>query len=480
MERIIIFFVSLLIYFAPCMAEKIQGIVFHDVNGNGIKEKNEPGIPNVLISNQRDFTQTDAYGLYEIEKLDNSIIHIVKPANYGVKKYYLDDKSSTNFALYSKENNQDFEVLVIGDPQMRCKESLDAFQEDIVEEMLNYSPEFAIILGDIADNDLSIYPRTKEILSQLPYPVYPVFGNHDTNYHALGTSDEADIFQKYWGPDYYSFNEGQVHFIVINNILYEGWNKKNNNKGSYFGGISEQQYEWLKNDLKYVPNDKLIVLSMHIPLLQDYVYKEQIIRIFDLLKQREHLLAISGHLHGMENYFFNEESLWNGSSFQNITVGAACGSWWCGPMDERGIPVSTCMDGTPNGYFHIKFEGNKYSYDFIPANHRTDFQMRTTYLSDKNELYVNVFSATPDASVIAELNGKEIDLNNVTDEYDPFIEKTYHLRWNFDKWQGGKIKPKHLWKCRLPKLHKGTYRIKINVTDVDGKEYKGYKLINVI
>lgn len=59
------------------------------------------------------------------------------------------------------------------------------------------------------------------------------------------------------------------------------------------------------------------------------------------------------------------------------------------------------------------------------------------------------------------------------DEYDPFIEQTYNLRWNFDNWQGGKIKPKHLWKCHLPELQKGTYRINIEVIDVDGKNMKG-------
>lgn len=479
-EKFIVFLIALFFYSMPGLAEKVQGTVFLDINRNGIKDNNERGIPDVLVSNQKDVVKTDKNGSYEIEKLKNKVIYLVKPAEYGIDSYYLaNDINSTDFALYPKEYKKTFDIIAVGDPQMRCKESLDAFQEDIVEEMLNYSPEFAIILGDIADNDLSIYPRTKEILAQLPYPVYPVFGNHDTNYQALSCEDEADIFQEYWGPDYYSFDEGQVHFIVLNNILYEGWNKKANDKGGYFGGISESQYEWLKNDLEYVSDNKLIVLNMHIPMLQDYVYKEQITRIFDLLKKRQHLLALSGHLHGMENYFFNEESWWSGASFQNITVGAACGSWWCGPKDERGIPVSTCMDGSPNGYFHIRFDGNKYSYHFIPANHRTDFQLRTVYIKDKNDLYVNVFSATSEASVIAELNGQKITLQNVMDEYDPFIEQTYNLRWNFDNWQGGKIKPKHLWKCHLPELQEGTYRINIEVIDVDGKKYEGYKLINV-
>lgn len=136
---------------------------------------------------------------------------MVKPAEYGIDSYYLaNDINNTDFALYPKEYKKTFDIIAVGDPQMRCKESLDAFQEDIVEEMLNYSPEFAIILGDIADNDLSIYPRTKEMLAQLPYPVYPVFGNHDTNYQALSCEDEADIFR----------NIGDLIIILLMKVRY--------------------------------------------------------------------------------------------------------------------------------------------------------------------------------------------------------------------------------------------------------------------
>ena len=300
----------------------------------------------------------------------------------------------------------------------------------------------------------------------------------DTDYKAASADQEADVFQQWWGPDYYTFNEGDVHFVVLNNILYKGWDVNNNKQGDYFGGISEIQYEWLKKDLSLIPKEQLVVLCMHIPLLERYTYPKEIQRIFSLLEKHNHILALSGHLHTIENYFFDTKTGWKyPQPFQNITVGAACGGWWCGPMDERSLPVSTCTDGSPNGYFKFSFIGNKYSYDFIPANHRTDFQMRIVYDENKELLYTNVFSATVNAVVKVILeDGRELVMENVK-ERDPFILSTYKQRYNYDNWQPKVEETQHLWKLPLPDLGKGVHRLTIVVTDSDSKQYVGYKLI---
>lgn len=462
-------------------AEKVEGYVFVDTNNNGKLDNGEAGIPGVWISNQRDFVQSDNNGFYEIEKLENKLVYVVKPATYSVKDYYCPiNETVKNFALIPKQKKDTFEILVVGDPQMRIEQTLYAFQEDIVTEMLNYNPEFSIILGDIADNDLTMYAAAKNIVNTLPYAVFPVLGNHDVNYRVASADQEADVFQQWWGPDYYTFNEGDVHFVVLNNILYKGWDMNNNRQGDYFGGISDIQYEWLKKDLSLLQKEQLVVLCMHIPLLERYTYPAEIRRIFSLLEQHNHILALSGHLHTIENYFFDAKTEWKyPQTFQNITVGAACGGWWCGPMDERGLPVSTCTDGSPNGYFKFSFIGNKYSYDFIPANHRVDFQMRIVYDENKELLYTNVFSATASAIVKVILeDGRELMMENVK-ERDPFILSTYKQRYNYDNWQPKVEETRHLWKLPLPDLGSGVHRLTVVATDVDGKQYVGYKLIKI-
>ena len=128
-------------------------------------------------------------------------------------------------------------------------------------------------------------------------------------------------------------------------------------------------------------------------------------------------------------------------------------------------------------YFKFSFIGNKYSYDFIPANHRTDFQMRIVYDENKELLYTNVFSATVNAVVKVILeDGRELVMENVK-ERDPFILSTYKQRYNYDNWQPKVEETQHLWKLPLPDLGKGVHRLTIVVTDSDSKQYVGYKLI---
>lgn len=467
-------------------ARVIEGYVFLDENSNGMLDKTEKGIADIWVSNQRDFVQTDKNGYYKLELIENKTIYVVKPGQYTMNQFYLRRdgilNNNYNFPLLPKQVKTDFDVLIVGDPQMRSIASLEAFKEDIVEEMASYNPEFALILGDIADNDLSIYPYATDILKTLHYPVYKTFGNHDTTYESASDEGKANHFVHYFGPDYYSFTEGKVHFVVLNNINYQGWNVAKSAPGSYFGGLSEMQYQWLQQDLSLTPKDELVVLAMHIPLLEQYTYKKDIQRIFSLLKERENVLALSGHLHAIENYFFNSHTNWPfQQSFQNITVGAACGSWWCGPMDERNLPVATCMDGSPNGYYRFSFSGNTYDYQFIPANHRSDFQMRITFEENTNTLYANVFTATKEAAVYASVNnGERRPMKNICDS-DPFINQTYDKRSNFDKWSPKKTVTNHLWSIDAAqlKLIKGINRIDISVGDVDGKQYKGCKLITI-
>lgn len=54
---------------------KIAGIVYHDANGNGKRDKRESGIAKVAVSNGRDVVLTDAKGRYELPVgSDNGIL----------------------------------------------------------------------------------------------------------------------------------------------------------------------------------------------------------------------------------------------------------------------------------------------------------------------------------------------------------------------------------------------------------------------
>ena len=405
----------------------LSGYVFLDENTNGVMDKGEKGVGGVLVSNQIEIVTTNASGKYEINTEQNPYVFVIKPADYDF---------SSSWA--------------------------DGFYVDA---------------------------RDAGIVKQLPYPSLHLFGNHDIDEKALSAEKAAGIFKRHYGPDYYSFNEGNVHFVALNNVLYEGWDAKNNKHGNYFGGLTATQYQWLEADLKHVGQETLIVIQSHIPFREEYTYPAEIKRLFSPLEGRKHLLALSGHLHAIRNDYFGKESFWNSSvSFQDITIGAACGGWWTGPLDERGLPVATCPDGSPNGYYRFTFEGNRYGYEFIPANHRPDFQMRLTLSKDElifgelqdAYLFINIFTATSYARVKVTFDDENGGTAENYTDIDPFMKETHHLRYNFDNWQPKLEKTSHLWKFLLPEnLSPGIHRVRVEAEDRNGNSYSGYKLIEI-
>jgi 3',5'-cyclic AMP phosphodiesterase CpdA len=65
------------------------------------------------------------------------------------------------------------------------------------------------------------------------------------------------MYRHYFGPDYYSFNYGGVHFVGLNSLDFEDlW---------YYGKIDSTQLEWLKRDIVLVSPQTPIVTFQHVP-----------------------------------------------------------------------------------------------------------------------------------------------------------------------------------------------------------------------
>ncbi len=493
----------------------VTGIVFHDLNTNGILDENEPGIVDVIVSNQREAVKTDSKGRYSLPLRDPSLIFVSKPSAYAIplnennlpQFYYIHQPGgspegldyegisatgplpeSVNFALVASEQKNQFNVIVTGDPQPYTAEQVDYYLNDVVTEMLGYNAGFYLALGDIVEDDLNLYGRLNEGVRHLELPAYNVIGNHDMNLKAESNSFKAETFRRVFGPDYYSFNKGKVHFLVLNSIQYKGWNKEEDTPGRYYGGFDDKQLEWLGNDLKYVPDDYLLVIITHIPILEGPMKKETIEKVFDIFKNRKHLLALAGHQHKIENGSYGAEEHWTQPvHFPYLVVGAACGSWWSKVKDERGIPLAVAQDGTPNGFFVFNFKDNTYSFKFHPANHHPDFQMRISAPRgeialdslESEEIIVNVFAGNPDDQVTYQLDdGPPVGMTNQI-MADPLVVEFFHAYSDIDDW----VKPKessHIWTAKMPPdITEGSHIIKISTTDMFNNEFTSYQIFNI-
>ena len=516
-----IFFPAASPYTLEARQKTARGIVFEDANRNGVFDKGEKGIPGVVVSNQIDAVQTGETGHYRLPVGKETIIFVSKPADYEVPldanhlpQFYtlhqpagspagLEYKGieptgklprSIDFPLIKGKKEETFSVIVMGDPQTKTPEELAYYRDNVVTEILGKNARFYLALGDIMYDDLSLYPQMNRLVGQIGIPLYHVLGNHDMNYRIPGYQHEAETFKRHYGPDYYSFNYGSVHFVVLNSVKYNGWNKEENKKGDYSGYLHERQLTWLKNDLSFVPPDHLVVLAMHIPV-DSGLYHEDFNLIvnrealFKILETREHLLALAGHMHFVEYQEFTGKNGWHGKAeFPSLTAGAACGTWWHGPKDPRGIPYGMCTDGAPNGYFSFTFTGNRFNYRFYPSNSSLHSQMRinspVARISSRelpgHSIEVNIFAGTPRTVVTYQLDdgpGTAMERKIMPDSF--FSELVKANPDSYSEW----MKPSncsHLWVAPLPEhLEPGLHRLKVTAVDHQGDVFTAYRLFEI-
>lgn len=489
-----------------------KGVVFYDINKNGQRDQGEPGLPHIRVSNQREIVFTDEEGRWELPAGDDTIFFVIKPSGWTTplsennlpRFYYIhkpagspktrypgvkptgDLPKSIDFPLMRQEESEKFQAIFFGDPQPNSQKQIDYIAHDVVEELIGTEAELGVTLGDILFNNLSLFESMNRTVALVGVPWFNVIGNHDINFDSPSDELSDETFERVYGPAWYAFDYGKVHFIVLDNVHWLG--KKPEGEGRYVGRLGEKQIAFVKNDLKSVPDEKLVVLMMHIPL--DGTDDRS--GLYRLIEKRPYTLSISGHTHTQEHRFLGKEDGWRGRMphhhIVNVTVS---GTWWKGAMDERGIPHATMRDGAPNGWSVINFDGQRATFDFRAAGRPASYQMNimapeevASAESEKADFYVNVFAGSSRSTVEMRVgwDGEWRKLKQVR-EKDPFYAAVR------DREMATKPAPpelnapidsSHLWKGKLPAaLPAGTHTIFVRTRDMFGRYFHSKRVIRV-
>jgi hypothetical protein len=490
-----------------------SGRVFLDSNGNGRMDAGERGLEGVGVSNQEQVVLTDAEGRWQLPCTDDTVFFVIKPQGYRTplnhhnlpQFYYLhkpagspdfrfrgvdptgDLPESIDFPLMESREPREFEAVFFGDPQPRDIREVEYIGHDVIEELIGTDASFGVTLGDIVFDDLSVFEPMNGTVALVGIPWYNVIGNHDINFDAVNDADSDETFTRIYGPNYYSFDYGPVHFLVLDDVMWGG--AKPAGTGSYTGGFGEKQIRFIRNDLKYVDPGRLVVLMMHIPIVGAADREE----VFRLIEDRPYTLSISGHTHWQAHMLLDEEAGWKGADphhhFVCVTVS---GSWWSGLPDEFGIPHTSMRDGVPNGYAKIRFSENKARFEYKAARRPASFQM-SVYSPDsvqysetgKTPVYANVFNGWERSQVQMRINDSgEWQEMTRTDEKDPFLAATHEREPEAPAapWRrsSSPISTYHLWKASLPDgLPKGIHRISVRATDVNGEWKRADRIIRI-
>ena len=388
-----------------------QGTVFVDLNRNSQLDSDEPGLPGVVVSNGREATTTDGNGSYRLPAYGDMNLFITKPAGYSTpvslemipQFFYIHKEQGSpklrfggleptgplpqqiNFPLIADDVGNNFNCLVFGDAQTYTNTEVGYVRETAGKLLAgrdNSNTECLIFAGDMMGNDLSLFPRFKSVIAVGGIPQYFVGGNHDLDFDADNDQHSFDTFRQEWGPEYYSFDIGNVHFVGLDNVRYpcNGIDPhpfcSADKRHTYNGVISQRQLDWLREDLTHVSEDKLIVLTAHIPFVSfsdNTTSKHQTDNLHELyhILDGRTVLGLAGHTHTTEQILPEEhfegwmEHTGTGpAEFHFIITGGLSGSWWAGDLNDQGVPRSTQRLGAPRGYFQIDFHGSKYTDTF--------------------------------------------------------------------------------------------------------------------
>lgn len=343
----------------------IYGVVT-DTHGNFIQ--------GVVVSDGFTCNATDKNGVYQLTRNASAYhVYISIPAQYEVPvseggpcfwQKLSEKKKRYDFTLKALdggvENN--FKLFCIADPQCQSSTHIGRFENETVPDIAaqvaaSDVPCYGITLGDIIFNNAStdvinLMPRMKIAMSQTftGLPIFQVMGNHDNavigvNSYEQENDLEAQRFFEYkFGPVNYSFDRGSVHIVGMDNILFQSHSRdEKTGKGGYDCGFRDDQVEWLRQDLSYVPKDKMVILCVHIPL-RNSTSNKNVQTVLSMLEPYSEVHVMSGHTHYGENDIY-------GKVYEHVH-GAACGAWWQSTINT---------DGTPNGYAIYDIEGSTIS-----------------------------------------------------------------------------------------------------------------------
>ena len=489
----------------------VQGAVFDDRNGNGIQDKGEKGLRNIPVSNGDTIVVTNRDGRYVLPVVDGCSVFPILPADYTLPtsrvvnagfQYFGEveggglkvdggrlnveggrlnvEGGRLNFALQKKPVNRRFRLNAIGDVQVSNYQELEYATRTLWPELLqpstiHHSPStIHLFLGDLVNNNLSLYEDLRTLMEQLPQPTWTVLGNHDRDVDTISWR-QSRSYNVVFGADMYAFNEGRVHFIVLNNVYPEG-------ARGYKGRFSERQLHFVRQDLQLVPQDRLVVLCMHIPLAHSRNADE----LISLVEGRGDVLVLSGHMHQVGRFFHEGR----GVRLHELSAGATCGFWWVGEKDADGIPAALQQEGTPRNYFVLDFDDTRYQLrckavgldaDRQMTIHVTGIDSLDQHLRDLKDLpagllMMTVWGGCDSTTVRCRVDGGEWQLcqkqalvdPNVARAREQNLQRIYPTKYN--RMNPLRHRESHqLWTLPLPAAaRRGAHSVEVEASDAFG------------
>lgn len=255
MTRTAAWLACLLLMTSPAWAAEttVTGKVYQERDGKPGRGPTDPGLAGVQVSNGETIVRTAADGSYSLPVREGQTVFVIKPDEYrfpsaanglpsywrhyapqGSPKLKYDGIRATgggtrnwDFALEPAKGTDaarnGFEMLVFTDSQTASRQDIGYYQRAIVEPIIGKHPaRLGTTLGDIVNDDLSLYPDINKVTAQLQVPWFHVPGNHDLDMDAGNDAHSLDSWRAVYGPDTYAVEEGGASFVFLDDVFDDG------------------------------------------------------------------------------------------------------------------------------------------------------------------------------------------------------------------------------------------------------------------
>ena len=237
---------------------------------------------------------------------------------YEYRVGYGTDRRSDWYSLETAGGNV-YDVLIYPDSQ-----SADYSQwEEIVKSSALRNPRTAlyISMGDLVDNGEQAYQWRTWLNSIKPLsanvPLATTLGNHEMytldwkmrepyaylNYFAVPPNGNETFNRRY-----YSFDFGDVHYVVLDTMLYESNHEDNHD--THHPDLYDVQVQWLRQDLATNSKKWTVVLMHRDPFQYDFNrpgasrdvgFNEEGVLFMPIFDEFNVDLVLSAHLHSYRN-----------------------------------------------------------------------------------------------------------------------------------------------------------------------------------
>ena len=354
----------------------------------------------VTVTDGHSFTESGADGTFTLDADDDALfISIVTPSGYlapmeqDIPQFFRPYAASTkryDFELRPwPATGEVYELLAIGDPQPKTAAHFDRLRTEIIPELQRATAlgkqrgtaQAALLLGDIVWDSPELFAGVREQFASLGIPVYGVIGNHDHDRNKYTDREATENYRNHFGPTYYAFDMGRTHYIVLDDIVYHGAKK-------YDEQIDSLQLAWAAEYARRLPAGSRVCVAMHAPALKAWKgnqVMESAARLMDAFAGHE-LHFITGHTHVNSNYDIREGVV-------EHNVAQICGNLWYDPINK---------DGTPKGYQLFRECGGEFSWEYRSLGSPAVRQLR-------------VWQARAGGSVSRKRRGQNLELGPLLD-----------------------------------------------------------------